>query len=979
MFIMFESEYKRARAKLKNMQRYLEMGYDEESARVAVERYGDDLHAGCHWLMMRETLGQCPKRLRIREVPETYIGSSIRYFGSTYTVDKYDKKHALIRINDKGSRLWVHMSDQRIDWVTLRHDSTEVNYPVAAWRRRIGKIKINLTGIESRSEITQNNCLELYLKEGRPSLSDTFDVYTQRLFLWRSIFHLTRTFIHKPSGSRPYGISNHDIHSFRVEWMSYFHCVCEVHHVDRNEFSTALFSDQPDSILEKFPEDIRPRIQELSERWRNPRPYLRAKGNTWKSKCLPLVEFVCEDMEGDTATLSVGIHDMSFVRPACYDAAVHQHLQRIFKYIYGKDSEDHSSGALDTRFFKNVLRVSKKSRRRVEPADIMETPLMSYQKKCLSWLIYRETRAKPISSWGWSKHELSDGFMFFTSSFGQMTLTAPNDSVRGGLLAQDVGMGKTVEMLALIASRPRDRPTLVVVPTTMLSIWVSEAKKHVPSLKTLAFHGARRPRNMDILRAQDIVVTTYRICMNETQRHVPTLGAIRWQRLILDESHELRNPMSATVRAVCRLYAPYRWCISATPFNHNASSLASMLAFFSVQPFDEMPTAQLTSGLTAAQHMLRPSSNHSTTLFSRLISELTLWEQKRHVRMGFQPMTFEVVQLAHRSNELYERLRHMIALRIEQDRQQYSNIRTRILNYARWLAVAATQPRLLEESVFGELSTSNRAHAEKTSVQSYVDTLGNTDYDDALRNTIASIDNETCAICMSAMDRPTVTPCQHLFCYECIQSAYEHDMQRRCPLCRAPAGVNGLHELTLSDTCADNTDDKIWRIFDYLGREVSMPKAIHKKYQTSAPSHKIEALLERLNINQDKWVVFTQYHLCWKYIGEQLRQHGVRFTSIEGRMTPQQRAQAVKDFQEDDEVRVFVLTTKTAAVGLTLTAARHVLFMEPCNDTNLRKQAIGRIRRIGQTHPVTIHTFKTLSSIESVKSRHITEYLTNAS
>lgn len=983
MLIMIESGYKRSRL-LCNMQRYLEMGYDEESARAAVERHGDDLHAGCHWLMMRETLGRRPKRLRVRTQEETYIGSTIRYGGSSRTVDLYDEQHALIRaLEPDGTRTWIHMSDQRIDWLILRHDTTTVRNPVAAWRRRAGSVQVDLSGFstETRRNLTQLNCIEHFIREGKPSPRYTHDAYMKRMLLWRSIGHLTKTFQHTPTGPRPHGLSTHDVHAFRVEWMSFFHCVCEVHNVDRERFSALLFTDNENAVLDLFPSHVRHTLAKRFERWHNPRPYLREVLRAWKANSLPLLEFECEDIEGDTATIGVLIHDMSFVRPTGYDAAIHSHLQRIFKHMYGKVEEGQTGiqGPMDLRFFSDVLHGSRKKHGRHEASDVFVTPLMPYQQKCLSWLVHRETHARPISAWGWTKHDLDDGFAFHTSAFGHMTLTTPNQSIRGGLLAQDVGMGKTVEMLALIASRPREGPTLVVVPTTMLSIWTAEAAKHAPTLKTLSFHGARRPRNMDILRAQDIVVTTYRICVNETQRHVPTLGAIRWARVILDESHELRNPGSATVRAVCRLYAPCRWCISATPFTRGTSSVASVLAFFGVEPFDEMSSTQLGNSMTAAQHLLRHHVNNSNipSLFAQLISEVTLWEQKRHVRMGLPPMTFEVIQLDHSSMLLYERLRQMIARRIVQDRDAPEiNARTRIMHYTRWLQQAATEPRLLVESAFGEFSADNRAHVEKTSVQTFISTLGNTDYDASLRTTIASIGNETCSICMDAMDRPTVTPCQHLFCYECIQSAYEHDLGRKCPLCRTPAGTNGLHELTLCDAPSENPDDDIWRVFDYAGREVAMPKQIHLAYQESTHGHKVTAMLERLQSTDDKWVVFTQYHTCWKYVCEQLCKHGIRYTCIEGRMTPQQRAKAVHDFQEDDTVRVFVLATKTAAVGLTLTAARHVLFMEPCMDTDLRKQAIGRIRRIGQTHPVTIHTFKTKGTIECVKSRHIIQHLT---
>ena len=184
--------------------------------------------------------------------------------------------------------------------------------------------------------------------------------------------------------------------------------------------------------------------------------------------------------------------------------------------------------------------------------------------------------------------KLSDGFTFHSSVFGHLALSTPNTTVRGGLLAQEVGMGKTVEMLALIASHDVGGPTLIVVPTTMLSVWMKEAKKHTPSLSLVKFHGARRTRDMDELRNADIVVTTYRIVVNETQQHVPTIGAIRWGRIILDESHELRSVTSATTKAVCRLFAPYRWCISATPWPKGFANVVSMLSFLGVTPFAQM-------------------------------------------------------------------------------------------------------------------------------------------------------------------------------------------------------------------------------------------------------------------------------------------------------------------------------------------------------------------------------------------------------
>ena len=109
-----------------------------------------------------------------------------------------------------------------------------------------------------------------------------------------------------------------------------------------------------------------------------------------------------------------------------------------------------------------------------------------------------------------------------------MSLSSPNDKIHGGLIAQDVGMGKTVEMLAHIATCKAPGPTLVVMPTTMLGPWQTEASKHVPSLKVIKFHGPRRTKNMKDLKQADIVLTTYRIVVSETSQHIPTIGSVKW-------------------------------------------------------------------------------------------------------------------------------------------------------------------------------------------------------------------------------------------------------------------------------------------------------------------------------------------------------------------------------------------------------------------------------------------------------------------
>ena len=306
------------------------------------------------------------------------------------------------------------------------------------------------------------------------------------------------------------------------------------------------------------------------------------------------------------------------------------------------------------------------------------------------------------------------------------------------------------------------------------------------------------------------------------------------------------------------------------------------------------------------------------------------------------------------------------------------NSKTRTLHYIRWLRQLAIHPSLNKISDFGEPSSSTEAPSTANTIESFIETLGTTNYDQSLRDVIESWrkGNEKCTICMDAMDRPTLTPCHHLYCYECIQTSYQHDYEQKCPLCRKPADGQPLIELMDHDI-PEETGPTVWRSHDLQGVPVEMPMEMYNTIQTArgAMGHKFKALLEIITKGKEKCIVFTQFHSAWQKICKLLSENNIGFVSIEGKMSPNQRERAIQSFQTSDETRVFVMTTKTASVGITLTAGSHVIFLEPCENEHLRKQAIGRAWRIGQKNTVTVTTLKTAGTIDCVKPKDVRSHL----
>lgn len=79
----------------------------------------------------------------------------------------------------------------------------------------------------------------------------------------------------------------------------------------------------------------------------------------------------------------------------------------------------------------------------------------------------------------------------------------------GGILADEMGMGKTIQTIALLMTEPRQKPNLVVAPTVALLQWRNEIEKHTANaLSVTVFHGANRSGDIKALKQCDVIMTT---------------------------------------------------------------------------------------------------------------------------------------------------------------------------------------------------------------------------------------------------------------------------------------------------------------------------------------------------------------------------------------------------------------------------------------------------------------------------------------
>ncbi|MFD8571867.1 DEAD/DEAH box helicase [Streptomyces sp. NPDC059639] len=140
----------------------------------------------------------------------------------------------------------------------------------------------------------------------------------------------------------------------------------------------------------------------------------------------------------------------------------------------------------------------------------------------------------------------------------------------GGCLADDMGLGKTVTLIALHLRRDRPEPTLVVCPASLLGNWQREIEKFAPGVPVRRFHGADRSLDDG---TGGFVLTTY----GTLRTRAAGLAAHDWGMVVADEAQHVKNPNSATAKALRTIDAPARVALTGTPVENNLSELWALL------------------------------------------------------------------------------------------------------------------------------------------------------------------------------------------------------------------------------------------------------------------------------------------------------------------------------------------------------------------------------------------------------------------
>jgi SNF2 family DNA or RNA helicase len=154
----------------------------------------------------------------------------------------------------------------------------------------------------------------------------------------------------------------------------------------------------------------------------------------------------------------------------------------------------------------------------------------------------------------------------------------------GACLADDMGLGKTLQTICFLDYKKKQSPNtiqLIISPSSLMYNWKVEIEKFAPELKTHVYHQSNRNIEDLATNQADVLITSY----GTARADIELLEGLQFSTIVLDESHNIKNPAAQVSKAVLRLQADSKIILSGTPIMNNTLDLFPQLSFIVPQLF----------------------------------------------------------------------------------------------------------------------------------------------------------------------------------------------------------------------------------------------------------------------------------------------------------------------------------------------------------------------------------------------------------
>ncbi|KAI0441189.1 hypothetical protein F4803DRAFT_552380 [Xylaria telfairii] len=594
----------------------------------------------------------------------------------------------------------------------------------------------------------------------------------------------------------------------------------------------------------------------------------------------------------------------------------------------------------------------------------LQTLLLDHQQQALTFMKQRESGKIPEKYRLWKKSAYEGQEMYIHQVTKTRSPLQPEEK-GGGILADDMGMGKSLCLLALVLdtldegrewARQRhsqeyhssnikkySRSTLVIVPSALLiNNWLKEVETHVGgSIKYFKYHGAGRQKDLEVLSDSDLIVTTYQTLRSEFANKKSHLHKIEWYRIVLDEAHVIRRPSNTFYSTCIELQARSRWCLTGTPIQNRLMDIGALFAFLRAEPFNNIGQFR--------RFIVLPFEQGDEIVKERLVllyDSLCLRRNKDILNLPGIENHEEVLHFSPEEKKQYDSTSQTLQRSMGEKVGQYDKHREFGL-----FQIQLQLRVLCNHGTFQKPFSWKRMALQ---------------LDESLAVGLGPNFESRCDGCEQL--RPalilTTNVCGHFCCTSCLEHL-EDLLQPEEPITCLRCYHKDAAKCLRTDTVPTRTDSYNRHHRDALTRSTYFKEA--------GFSTKMSRLVQDVRDRMDemKSIVFS----CWTHTmdlaGRHLTEAGIDYLRIDGDTLMSKRQHILDEFDKDSGARVLLsdtelgVTTGTGAFGLNITAARRVFILEPQWNPSVENQAIARTTRLNQKETVLVIRYRIEGTVET--------------
>jgi len=574
--------------------------------------------------------------------------------------------------------------------------------------------------------------------------------------------------------------------------------------------------------------------------------------------------------------------------------------------------------------------------------EILKMPLYDYQKDNINWMI--ELQNNPIK-----EYISSDKLLFFPDgriyNYSNNCFIKNEDRqlipFKGGIILDDVGIGKTIQFLCL-ALLKTNLTTVILVPDHLESHWHSQFTKHF---------NIKFPNFIKIVKFSDFI----------------DFKLSKYDTLIVDEIHELySNPNNENIlEKSFKTGCTYKWGITATPFPV-PNSIYNIIKFLTEKEniyyknLDRFTYLYDTYYKIFRKNTLQnivkevklPNSLEHNIILEFNEQERILYDAETLANTNCDEQFLRKcccdIMINYKNKNQIIKLTDFNNLVLDDYKNKYEQENNKLNEY---IESRNNYEKMLNDNFQNNNNTPNLLHYfeyfnnqnpndikdnllhfnNKINEQTQIVINRKQSYD-YLNNKMNDI-NKKCPICLEKIvenESYDVPTCGHICCSFCMQ--YWLASNSSCSLCKKSIDTNKIYT-------------------------ISNVNQIKLNYST-----KIDKLINIINQNNSKFIVYTQFENMISKLYETLNVEGIKSIKLE-------TSNEINEIKNNNNIKVLILNSNKNASGIDLSFVSNIVIFEPIIGNNLflrdiEKQIIGRIYRINQTENINVYRLIIKDTIE---------------